>query len=114
MTQPGRKAKAISPRAARVAAELGIDCSTLQGSGRTGRIVERDVRQAASQRSYAATAEVQASPLARSLAQKMGVDLTRLAAQMSGKRIERADVESAIRSALQAAAHSNNTSSLGG
>ncbi|HEX4070500.1 MAG TPA: dihydrolipoamide acetyltransferase family protein [Planctomycetaceae bacterium] len=33
----------ISPRAARVAAELGVDWKTLQGSGRTGRIRERDV-----------------------------------------------------------------------
>src|ERR1700722_14143096 len=34
----------ISPRAARVAAELGVDWKTLQGTGRTGRIRERDVR----------------------------------------------------------------------
>ena len=36
----------ISPRARRVAAELGVDWRTLAGSGRTGRIVERDVRAA--------------------------------------------------------------------
>jgi pyruvate dehydrogenase E2 component (dihydrolipoamide acetyltransferase) len=36
----------ISPRAARVAAELGIDSSQLCGSGRGGRIRERDVRAA--------------------------------------------------------------------
>jgi pyruvate dehydrogenase E2 component (dihydrolipoamide acetyltransferase) len=34
----------ISPRAKRVAAELGIDWTKLRGSGRTGRIRERDVR----------------------------------------------------------------------
>ena len=33
----------ISPRAARVAAELGVDWKILQGTGRTGRIRERDV-----------------------------------------------------------------------
>ncbi len=38
---------AISPRARRVARELGIDWSGLQGSGRNGRIRERDVRAAA-------------------------------------------------------------------
>lgn len=38
---------AISPRARRVAAELGVDWTGLKGSGRTGRIVERDVRAAA-------------------------------------------------------------------
>src|SRR2546429_1913482 len=41
------KASAISPRAVRLAAELGIDWKNLQGSGRTGRIRERDVRAAA-------------------------------------------------------------------
>jgi pyruvate dehydrogenase E2 component (dihydrolipoamide acetyltransferase) len=34
----------ISPRARRIAAELGVDWTNLQGSGRTGRIVERDIR----------------------------------------------------------------------
>ena len=33
----------ISPRAQRKAAELGVDWTQLQGSGRSGRIVERDV-----------------------------------------------------------------------
>ena len=36
-----------SPRARRVAAELGIDWKQLRGSGRSGRVRERDVRQAA-------------------------------------------------------------------
>ncbi len=45
----GRKSRsAISPRALRLATELKVDWSTLQGSGRDGRIVERDVRAAAS------------------------------------------------------------------
>jgi pyruvate dehydrogenase E2 component (dihydrolipoamide acetyltransferase) len=39
---------AISPRARRVAAELGVAWRGLAGSGRTGRIVERDVRAAGS------------------------------------------------------------------
>jgi pyruvate dehydrogenase E2 component (dihydrolipoamide acetyltransferase) len=108
-THSGRKA--ISPRAARLAAELGIDWSILQGSGRTGRIVERDVRQAALLLTTAAPAEVEASPLARRLAQEMGLDLAHLAAQMPGKRIERADVETAIRSTLQAVAHPNRLAS---
>jgi pyruvate dehydrogenase E2 component (dihydrolipoamide acetyltransferase) len=37
----------ISPRARRVAAELGLDWRQLQGSGRSGRIREKDVRIAA-------------------------------------------------------------------
>ena len=39
---------AISPRARRLAAELGVDWSVLQGSGQTGRIRESDIRDAAS------------------------------------------------------------------
>lgn len=42
-----RNEPAISPRARRVAAELGVDWAQLAGSGRTGRIRERDVRAAA-------------------------------------------------------------------
>jgi len=38
---------AVSPRALRVAAELGVDLMTATGTGRTGRIRERDVRAAA-------------------------------------------------------------------
>jgi pyruvate dehydrogenase E2 component (dihydrolipoamide acetyltransferase) len=37
----------ISPRARRAARDLGVNCTTLRGSGRTGRIRERDVRAAA-------------------------------------------------------------------
>jgi pyruvate dehydrogenase E2 component (dihydrolipoamide acetyltransferase) len=44
---PGRRHPAISPRAKRVAAELGVDWSRLRGSGSSGRIVERDVRESA-------------------------------------------------------------------
>jgi pyruvate dehydrogenase E2 component (dihydrolipoamide acetyltransferase) len=44
---PVRRGPASSPRARRVAGELGIDWRTVPGSGRTGRIRERDVRAAA-------------------------------------------------------------------
>jgi pyruvate dehydrogenase E2 component (dihydrolipoamide acetyltransferase) len=37
----------VSPRARRMARELGVDPTTVTGSGRTGRIVERDIRAAA-------------------------------------------------------------------
>jgi pyruvate dehydrogenase E2 component (dihydrolipoamide acetyltransferase) len=82
---------AISPRARRIAREMGVNWSGLEGSGRTGRIVERDVRQAAATQRFAE----RISPLARRLAGELGVDVDRLAAQMPGKRIERADVEAA-------------------
>jgi pyruvate dehydrogenase E2 component (dihydrolipoamide acetyltransferase) len=39
-----RPTPAISPRALRVATELGVDWSMIRGSGRTGRIREKDIR----------------------------------------------------------------------
>jgi len=44
------RAAAISPRAVRAAGELGVDWTTVRGTGRTGRIRERDIRAAASVR----------------------------------------------------------------
>jgi pyruvate dehydrogenase E2 component (dihydrolipoamide acetyltransferase) len=45
-----RAGPTVSPRARRVAAELRVDWTVLRGSGRTGRIVERDVRSAGADR----------------------------------------------------------------
>lgn len=106
--RPGRKPKPISPRALRVAKSLGVEWTRLQGTGRTGRIIERDVRAAAQVSARPpepapVPAVFQASPLARRLAEEMGVDLSQLAAVL-GRRVERADVESAIRTALHAPA----------
>ncbi len=67
----GRRGPAISPRARRVAVELGIDWKRLSGSGRTGRIVERDVRAAAE------TASAAPAPAAAS--QAVEVDVTAFA-----------------------------------
>jgi len=85
----------ISPRARRVAKELGVDWTTLQGSGRTGRIVERDVREAAEEMEKAREA-IKVSPVARRVAERAGVDLSELAARKQGQRITRQDVEEAI------------------
>ena len=41
-----RRSPVASPRAVRVARQLGVDWTGLTGSGRTGRILERDVRAA--------------------------------------------------------------------
>jgi pyruvate dehydrogenase E2 component (dihydrolipoamide acetyltransferase) len=43
---PPADARRISPRARRVARELGVDCAMVEGSGSGGRIRERDVREA--------------------------------------------------------------------
>lgn len=83
----------ISPRARRVAHELGVDWATVKGSGRTGRIVERDIRAAAA--SQPAASAVQISPVAKRAAEELGVDVNALAAQMPGQRITREHVERA-------------------
>ena len=90
----------ISPRARRVAGELGLDWTTIAGSGRTGRIVERDVRAVAA-RPVPSPARV--SPVARRVAQHNGVDVEELAALQPGGRITRADVEAAAQAAPQLA-----------
>lgn len=79
---------AISPRARRVAGELGVDWTALKGSGRSGRIVERDVR-------AAVPAGGRVSPLARRMASELGVDVAKLSHTMGGRRVSRADVEAA-------------------
>lgn len=56
--RPAARAPKISPRARRVADELGVDWTSLTGSGRSGRIVERDVRQAAGRAPVPATVQV--------------------------------------------------------
>ncbi|MCY4080483.1 MAG: dihydrolipoamide acetyltransferase family protein [Caldilineaceae bacterium] len=90
----GRSAPAISPRARRVAGELGVDWTALSGSGRTGRIVERDVRAAAER--MVEPVEVDMSPVARRMAAEAGISLEELAAVRPGGRIQREDVEAAI------------------
>jgi pyruvate dehydrogenase E2 component (dihydrolipoamide acetyltransferase) len=44
---PRARRQVASPRARRAATDLGVDVRTLMGSGRSGRILERDVRAAA-------------------------------------------------------------------
>ncbi|MBI4552290.1 MAG: 2-oxo acid dehydrogenase subunit E2 [Candidatus Latescibacteria bacterium] len=73
-----RRGPRISPRARRVAAELGVDWNAVNGSGRTGRIIERDVRAAARLTATASPAPVLAAgearpvtPIRRIIAQRM-------------------------------------------
>jgi pyruvate dehydrogenase E2 component (dihydrolipoamide acetyltransferase) len=78
------------------------------GSGRTGRIVERDVRAAHAQQAATSVAQsvpasttaapvfAQVSPVAQRMAEAAGLDLAEVAAQKPGQRIQRQDVEAAI------------------
>ena len=116
----------VSPRAKRTAAALGIDLAQVEASGPGGRIVEADVRwwaetQIANRKSQIAgptaagiealagdrlkaplqeEAPVRASPLARRLAQELGVDLTQVIATGPGGRIVEDDVRRAAAPSL--------------
>jgi pyruvate dehydrogenase E2 component (dihydrolipoamide acetyltransferase) len=90
-----RREPAISPRARRIAAEVGVEWATLAGTGKTGRIVERDIRQAASSQAEAAASADRISPVARRAAEAAGIDVHALARARPGQRITREDVEAA-------------------
>ncbi|HZQ34568.1 MAG TPA: dihydrolipoamide acetyltransferase family protein [Dehalococcoidia bacterium] len=94
-----------SPIARRLAKEAGLDLGAIPGSGPGGRITEQDVIAAkirppapAAGAIAAPPREVIASPLARRLAEQLGVDLATVPGSGPGGRITKEDVE-------QAAAH---------
>ena len=86
-----------SPAARRLAKELGIDYQVLRGTGPGGRIVEADVMAASKDGVISATppVNVKASPLAKDLLQREGIDLTRITGTGPGGRIVQADIEAA-------------------
>ena len=75
MATTGAGGPAISPRARRIAIELGVDWELIRGSGRTGRIIERDVRGVA-ERVAAATASSAASGGAQTASLAVEADAT--------------------------------------
>jgi pyruvate dehydrogenase E2 component (dihydrolipoamide acetyltransferase) len=97
---PGGR-QTVSPRARRIARELGVALAELVGSGPAGRIVERDVRAAAQAAPAAVPApagRILASPLARKLAAEHGLDLAGLRGSGPGGRIVVKDVLAAVAS----------------
>ncbi len=102
-----------SPAARRLAKELGVDYTSLSGTGPGGRIVEADVQAAKDSgvvaRPAAAAAapsgpEPKASPLAKRIAAERGIDLRSVAGSGPGGRIVQADVEAASAGATSAPA----------
>ena len=79
----------ISPRARRRASELQIDVASLSGSGRSGRIIERDVVAAAA---WAPVPRPRAGPAVRKLADEAGIGLTEVPASGPAGRVTRSDV----------------------
>lgn len=81
----------VSPRARRVAAELGVDLDSVTGSGKGGRIREQDVRAAAAA-IPAPAPEPRATPSVRKLAEQIGVDLRTVPSSRPSGRVTRADL----------------------
>ena len=87
-----------SPAARRLAKERGVALDSLTGSGPGGRVVEADVHAArvvAAVEPAADAREIKASPLARRLAEELGVNLASVRGTGPGGRIVKEDVEAA-------------------
>lgn len=97
-----------SPSARRVAQERGIDISLVRGTGPEGRVTETDVQGYQPAAPVAASApppakaaapeptgDILASPLARKLAEQLGVNLRSVKGTGPGGRITKEDVEAA-------------------
>jgi len=87
-----------TPLARRVANELGVDLSTLTGTGRNGRISQEDVEAAAALRAAAPAvavddAAVDATPIARKVAARLGVALAEVKGSGRNGKITQDDVE---------------------
>jgi pyruvate dehydrogenase E2 component (dihydrolipoamide acetyltransferase) len=92
---PPRDRATASPRARRLAAELGVDWEALQGTGRGGRIREQDIVQFANSQTGAAPSKpAAATPTVRGAAGSMPVSRMRktIAARMSAGVHEAAPV----------------------
>ncbi|KAB1197103.1 MULTISPECIES: 2-oxo acid dehydrogenase subunit E2 [Haloferax] len=91
-----------SPRAKQLADDLGVDLTTVEGTGFQGSITEDDVEEAAESAESAAesaSSDVQASPRAKQLAGDLGVDLTTVEGTGYQGAITESDVEAAAESA---------------
>ncbi|MBZ5513285.1 MAG: 2-oxo acid dehydrogenase subunit E2 [Acidobacteriia bacterium] len=82
----------ISPRAARLAKEAGIDPSPIAGTGPGGRVVERDVTAYLKAQGYD---QLRLTPAAKKLAVRENIDILKLPSQGQG-RITVADVRAAM------------------
>ncbi|MBO9309786.1 MAG: 2-oxo acid dehydrogenase subunit E2 [Chloroflexi bacterium] len=77
-----------TPLARRIAESNQLDLATVQGSGRDGKIMRRDVEQA--------LGKVRATPAARRLAAEHGINLAEIQGTGRGGRVQGTDVQAAL------------------
>jgi pyruvate dehydrogenase E2 component (dihydrolipoamide acetyltransferase) len=106
-TSSSSRTPAISPRARRVAAELGVDFSSIKGTGRKGRITEDDVRVAAARLTPAPATPI--SSLAPGIADDLGV----VAEQSPAQKREQEAYGPAVRSASAVRGETGTTVGVG-
>jgi pyruvate dehydrogenase E2 component (dihydrolipoamide acetyltransferase) len=100
----------VSPVAAKLAAELGVDLTAVAGTGPGGRIMVSDVQAVAAARPAAPAAvdakppRILAAPKAKRLAQELGVDLASVAGSGPDGLITAEDVQAAAAASLRRAA----------
>ena len=80
----------ISPRAAKLAKDSAIDPTPIVGTGPSGRIVERDVRQYLDAQGYG---RLRITPTAKKLAARAGINLLSLVPKEDGSQISVADID---------------------
>ena len=88
----------ISGRARKLAKKMGIDPAAIEGTGPKGRIVEKDVLQAAEGNEEA---RVKISPVARKMAEDHGINVNKLQGTGPSSRILKSDVLKAMEDASQ-------------
>ena len=86
--EPEKEFKKISPRARRMAKELGVEVQLLKGSGSEGLVIEKDVI------SYYQKHKMKVSPVAQKLAKKTGLKLEDFL--YTGGRIKKKDVQEVL------------------
>ena len=84
---------AVTPRAARLARESGVDPRRVQGTGPNGRVLEKDVKAYLVAQGYD---RLRITPAARKLALEWKLDLSALRDQGESKRITVEDVRNAL------------------
>jgi len=83
-----KSAPNATPLARRIAESNQLDLATVQGSGRDGKIMRRDVEQA--------LGKVRATPAARRLAAEHGINLAEIQGTGRGGRVQGTDVQAAL------------------